>query len=64
MVWSFTKLQKLTERLNEIEIEIDNLGIDTTQSDMLHIKRLTRERQRIDKLLIFADTIFSKDNKG
>ena len=38
MVWSFTKLQKLTERLNEIEIEIDNLGIDTTQSDMLHIK--------------------------
>ena len=62
MVWAFTKLQLLTKRANDIEEEIDNLGIDASKSDLMRINRLTQEKHRIDKLLNLADSVFSKNH--
>lgn len=62
MTWSFTKLINLTQRANEIEEQIDNLGIDATKSDLMRIKRLTNEKRRIDKLLDITDTVFSEND--
>lgn len=64
MVWSFTKLELLTKRIDELEIEMDNLAIDATKSDLMRIRRLAKEKQRIDQLLDLADAVFSEKYRG
>jgi hypothetical protein len=42
---------RLEDRLDEIDVQIDRLGIDAAESELLHIERLNRERGRKAQLL-------------
>lgn len=60
MVWSFTKLELITKRIDEMEIEMDLLAIDATKSDLMRIGRIAKAKHRLDRLLDLADTVFSE----